>query len=62
MPPGGDWFYYLSTYLSVNPGEFARFDIMTVDGILLCTAFTEQMGTNNHGQAACSVVFAFFEG
>ena len=62
VPPGGDGFYYLSTYLVVNAGKFGRFDIMFVNNTLLCTAYTEQMGTNDRGQAACSVIFAFSEG
>ena len=27
MPPGGDGFYYLCTFLLVNDGELGRFDI-----------------------------------
>ena len=55
MPPGGDGFYYFSTYLTGIFDEFGLFDIQ-VNGERLCSVYTDQQGTidQDPGQAACS--------
>ena len=60
MPPGGDGFYYFSTYLLVTGNAWARFSI-EVNGEVLCTAQTNNVGINN-GQAACSAATYATEG
>ena len=56
MPPGGDGFYYFSTYLIVFFEEYGYFDI-EINGELMCTAYTNQ-GSSSNGLASCNV-FAF---
>ena len=62
VPTGGDGLYYFSTYLLVNYGEAARFNIR-VNGANLCTAFGD---ANNNGgdvqQATCSGLAQLSEG
>ena len=54
VPPGGDGFYYFSTYLLVDNGEWARCEIR-VNGLRLCTAYTDQGDSpGDEGQEACS--------
>ena len=54
MPPGADGFYYFSTYLLVDNGEYARFEIR-INGLRLCSAATDQRDSlNDEGQEACS--------
>ena len=53
MPPGGDGFYYFSAYFAVNYYKFARF-VIEINGLLLCTAYTDQQEVGDEGQAACS--------
>ena len=55
VPPGGDGYYYFSTYLVVNHIEYGAFDIV-INGERLCTAYTEQQVSSegDPGQAACS--------
>ena len=55
MPPGGDGFYYFSTFLVVTYYEYGIFDIQ-INGENLCTAYTDLQGAPepNPGQAACS--------
>ena len=44
MPPGGEGFYYLTTYLLVQDGELGYFDI-EFNGEMICEAYAEQIGT-----------------
>ena len=56
VPPGGDGYYYFSTYLTVFYEEYGRFDLQ-VNGEILCSAHADQQDTpNDPGQAACSGV------
>ena len=63
VPPGGDGYYYFSTYLVVNHLEYGAFDIV-INGERLCTAYTEQQVTYQFdpGQAACSGAVYVTEG
>ena len=45
MPPGGDGFYYFSTYLTGNPDEIGIFDIQ-INGNTICAAIAEQQETS----------------
>ena len=56
MPPGGDGYYYFSTYLIVVFEEFGYFDL-EINGAQMCTAYTNQ-GSSSNGLASCNV-FAF---
>ena len=54
VPPGGNGFYYFSTFLVVNHDEYGSFEIR-INGEILCTAYTEQHDQSfDPGQAACS--------
>ena len=56
VPPGGDGYYYFSTYVTVWDDEFGRFDLQ-VNGEILCSPHADQTDTpSNPGQAACSGV------
>ena len=56
MPPGGDGFYYFSTYLLGTNCEIGFFDIKFNED-MLCTVRVEQQETSGDaGQATCSVV------
>ena len=61
MPPGGDGFYYFSSYFHVTANEYALFDIQ-INGAVLCSAFTDQQEVGYHGQAACSAATYATEG
>ena len=59
MPPGGDGFYYFSTYLLVESGEMGRFDI-EFNGEIVCTAYAEQrdMPSDDIGTSCSAIVYA----
>ena len=62
MPPGGDGFYYFSTYLLVQNGEFGLFDI-EFNGEIVCTAYALQRETTNDEiGTACSGIAYVNEG
>ena len=63
VPPGGDGVYYFSTFLLVDQGEFARFDIRLNDN-LICAAQGDQSnnGDADVSQAACGAVAEVSEG
>ena len=62
VPPGGDGFYYSSTYLLGANNEYGVFNIR-VNGERLCTAVTQQLDTpGDPGQAACSAAIYATEG
>ena len=52
VPSSGDGFYYFSTYLLVESGEYGRFNI-EINGETLCTGQTDEQDSLN-GQVACS--------
>ena len=60
VPPGGDGYYYFSTYLSVEEDEYASFN-MEINGELLCTAETS-VSTGYYGPAVCSGANYIMEG
>ena len=54
MPPGGDGYYYFSTYLLGNVAEFSLFDIQ-INGNVLCSVRLDQQQTSGDAlQSACS--------
>ena len=61
VPPGGDGFYYFSTYFQVAHLEYGVFDI-EINGDVLCTAATDQQDVVGPGQAACSGAAYITEG
>ena len=61
MPPGGDGFYYFSTYLLIQGGDYGFFDIQIEDDTL-CTARTDEDDSSYVGQAACSAATYVSEG
>ena len=62
VPSGGDGFYYFSTYLLVQGGEYGDFEIQ-VNGERMCTAVMQQHDSpNDAGQAACSAATYVTEG
>ena len=62
MPPGGEGYYYFTTYLLVGSADNAAFDIK-INGDLLCTAYNELEETpGDPGPATCSVVTYATEG
>ena len=62
VPPGADGFYYLSTYLLVEDGEFAEFGIR-FNGEILCLAFAQQIGTTTDEiTTSCSAIIYGTEG
>ena len=63
VPPGGDGFYYFSTYLRFYGGEIAGFDVK-VNGELLCTAAPDLAGSPSTDLylASCSGVAYAAEG
>ena len=60
VPPGGDGYYYFSTYLFVIVEKLARFDIQ-INGETLCTAQTVH-SLGNNGPAVCSGAGYIMEG
>ena len=62
MPPGGDGFYYFSTYFLVQSGEFGNFHV-EFNGETLCTAYAEQREmTNDDIGTSCSAIVYLNEG
>ena len=62
MPPGGDGFYYFSTYLLGDNDEIAQFDIR-INGAILCTVRAEQEDTaGDHPQSGCTAAIYAAEG
>ena len=60
VPPGGDGYYYFSTYLYVVQGESGSFDII-INGEILCTAETYHSEYND-GPAVCGGAIYMTEG
>ena len=62
VPSGGDGYYYLTTYLLVQDGELARFDIR-FNGEMMCYAHAEQIGTTTDEiTTSCSAIVYGTEG
>ena len=56
VPPGGDGVYYLSTYVLVTAGEYARFD-MRLNDVIICSMFPDtQNGVSDVATGSCSAV------
>ncbi len=62
VPPGGDGLYY-NTYLNVDDGDSAYFNIR-VNGEILCTAHGDNYhnGAYDYPQATCSGLAQLTEG
>ena len=61
VPPGGDGLYYFSTYVLVDCGEDAEFNIM-VNDMIVCTVYGDDVGGSDEAQASCSAVADVIEG
>ena len=63
VPPGGDGLYYFSTYLLIDFGEVAVFNIV-VNDVIVCSVYGDESsnsGTDNP-QVTCSAVVDVTEG
>ena len=55
MPPGGGGFYYFSTYLLTNAGEFARVDMRLNDDVICSTRPDHNSnGASDNAVGSCS--------
>ena len=56
-PPGGDGFYYFSTYVLVQAGELGRFD-MTLNDDGICSSYSDHNnnGANDFAPGSCNAV------
>ncbi len=62
VPPGGDGLYYFSTFLRVDDGEFAVFDV-AINGNRFCTASGDNhINGADYPQATCSGLAHLMEG
>ena len=63
MPPGGEGFYYFSTYMRTLGGEFANFDI-EINGELICSVTADIQGSSSTDReiTSCSGVTYATEG
>ena len=61
MPPGGDGFFYFSTYLVVPGGEDNVFAIQ-IDNNILCIAYTDEDDNPFQRQSGCNAVTFATEG
>ena len=59
MPPGGDGFYYFSTYFLVQSGEIGNFHV-EFNRETVCTAYAEQeeMITDDIGTSCSGIAYA----
>ena len=62
VPPGGDGFYYLSTFLLIQDGEYGNFQI-EFNEEMICTALATQWGTTSDEiTTSCSAIVYGTEG
>ena len=61
VPSGGNGLYYFSTYLLVEDGHYAYFNIV-VNDVLICSAYGDGELGGDHTQARCNVVVDVAEG
>ena len=63
VPPGGDGLYYFSTYLLIDDGDLAYFNLVVNDDDILCTAYGDHDSAGeDYSQAACSAMAQLNEG
>ena len=57
VPLGGNGVYYLSTYVSVSPGEAARFD-MRLNDVVICSIYPDhsESAETDVAPGSCSAV------
>ena len=57
VPPGGEGIYYFSTFVTVNYGEYGRFEIHLNDDVI-CSMFPDQSnnGESDRAPGSCSAV------
>ena len=63
VPPSGDGIYYFSVYLTVEDGEFGRFNLMLNDDII-CTMYPDHgdSGDFDYAEGLCSAVVDIIAG
>ena len=62
MPPGGDGFYYFSTYLLIHDGERGSFEVQ-FNGEVVCMAHSEQTDTTtDETNTSCGAIVYGTEG
>ena len=61
VPPGGDGLYYFSTYLPVEDGHYAYFNIV-VNDVIICSAYGDGELRGYQTQATCNAVVDVAEG
>ena len=62
VPPGGDGYYYFSTYLLGDAREIGNFDI-EINGNVLCIVRVEQqVDIADYPQSSCSAAILAAEG
>ena len=63
MPPGGDGFYYLSAFLTVDGAEYALMDV-ELNGELICSVYSDLQTSSpsDSDQASCSALKYVVEG
>ncbi len=61
VPPGGDGLYYFSTFLLVDDGEYAEFEV-TINGNRFCRALGDNSSGPEAPQATCSALAHLVEG
>ena len=63
VPPGGDGIYYFSTYVLVDEGEIAGFDV-ELNGDVICTTYPDHgnSGDLDYAPGSCSAVVDIIAG
>ena len=59
--PGGGGLYYFSTYILVQSGENAEFNIV-VNDVIICTVYGDGISGPDEAQASCSAVVDVADG
>ena len=63
MPPGGDGFYYFSTYLVTDDGDLARVDMHLNDDVICSTRPDHSNnGSGDNAAGSCSAVLEIVAG
>ena len=61
MPPGGDGYYFLATYYTVDYAEYPYIDIR-VNGVTICTVHEDNNDGVSESNGGCTAVVLLSEG